>query len=131
MSNNFLQTAIVWTSSGAMTSTNVITSQAINLSKFTGCSFQPKWIGTPTGTFAVLVSNDYGTSPALTNAANPTSVATWTLLPGSSVPGNPSGSAGNTFVPNYASCAAFMVLQYTNASGSGTASGFIAGKENG
>lgn len=123
--SNFLQSPLVPT--GPM-GVGTITSQAFNLSKLGGCSFQPKWSGTPTGTFTILVSDDYGTSPALTNPANPTSVGTWTNL-GASIPTNPSGVPGNTYVPVFASCAAWICLQYVGTAGVGVLSGYYAGKE--
>lgn len=128
MSDNFMRTALLPT--GAMTGNATITTQAFNMSKFAGCSFQPVWSGTPTGAFTVWVSNDYASSPALTNPAAPFSVGTWDNL-GASVPTNPAGSAGSTFIPVYAACSYFMLLQYINASGAGVMSGYFAGKYRG
>lgn len=123
--SNFVQSSL--TPTGPM-GVGSITSQAFNLSKFGGCSFQPKWSGTPTGTITILVSNDYGTAPGLTDPTNPTSVGTWTNL-GVSIPAEPSGAPGNTYIPVFASCAAWICIQYSGSSGSGVLGGYFAGKE--
>ena len=124
---NFSRTAIL--PSAAMGVGNIY-SQAFNMDKFAGCSFQPNWTGNPTGVFTVWVSNDYGSSPALKDSANPFSVGTWTNL-GASIPANPAGTSGNTFIPIYAACSYFIILQYAGSSGSGIMGGFFAGKYNG
>src|SRR5580658_8063185 len=98
---SFMKQTIV--PSGAMTSTSTITSQALPLITFSGCSFQPIWTGTPTGTFYIYVSNDY--VPAANGSQiNPQNSGTWSLLPGALIQTNPSGSAGNTFIPVFSSC---------------------------
>ena len=124
---NFSRTALEWTGPAGVG--NIYT-QPFKMEKFAGGSFQPNWTGTPTGVFTVWVSNDYGSSPALTDPANPFSVGTWTNL-GASVSGNPAGSAGNTFIPVYAACSYYIILQYAGASGAGPMGGFFAGKYNG
>jgi hypothetical protein len=124
---NFSRTKII--PSAAM-GVSTIYSQQFSMEKFAGCSFQPVWTGTPTGTFNVWVSNDYGSSPALTNDANPFSVGTWTNL-GVSIPVNPSGVSGNTFIPVYASCCYHIILQYVGTAGAGVLGGYFAGKYNG
>lgn len=97
---------LAFSASSAMSGTATITSNAVDVSNFQSTSFQPVWTGTPTGTFKVLVSIDGVNYSDL----------------GASVTGNPAGSASNTYIPVYASCAKWMKLQYTNASGSGTLS---------
>jgi hypothetical protein len=124
---NFSRTALI--PSGSMANTT-ITSQAFSMEKFAGCSFQPNWTGTPTGTFNVFVSNDYASSPALKNDANPMSVGTWTNL-GVSIPMIPAGSPGNTFIPVYAACSYYIILQYVGSGGAGVLGGYFAGKYNG
>jgi len=118
-------TAIV--PSGSMTGTTTITSQVFDIRSLEGCAFQPKWSGTPTGTFSIMVSLDYQPNPS---GGTPLNAGTWSNL-GASVPSNPGGSAGSTYIPVYASCAAWVQLSYTNASGSGALSGMFVGKVRG
>ncbi len=113
--------------SGAMTGTAVITSQVFDIGSMEGAAFQPTWTGTPTGTFVVLVSLDYIPNPT---GGTPINAGTWDNL-GASVSGNPAGGAGHTYIPVYASCARYIQLQYTNASGSGVLAGMFAGKSRG
>lgn len=92
--------------SAVMSGTAVLTSAAIDSSNFESMSLQPVWTGTPTGTFIVLVSLDNINYADL----------------GASIPTQPAGSAGSIFIPVYGSCAKWIKLQYTNASGSGVLS---------
>lgn len=113
--------------SGSMTGTETITSQIFDVRSFEGFAFQPTWTGTPTGTFSIQVSLDYVPNPA---GGTPINAGTWSDL-GASIPQNPSGGAGSTYVPVYGSCSAFVQLSYTNASGSGTLGGMFVGKTRG
>ena len=119
------KTAII--PSGAMTGTTTITSQVFDVQSLEGAAFQPTWTGTPTGTLTVQVSLDYVPSPS---GGTPLNAGTWTNL-GASIPQNPAGSAGNTYIPIYASCAAYIQLSYTNDSGSGVLGGMFIGKTRG
>jgi hypothetical protein len=110
---------------GAMTGTSTITSQVFDCRSLESCAFAPVWTGTPTGTFNILVSLDYVPSP--TPGASPLNAGTWNNL-GASVSGNPAGTAGSTYIPVYASCTAFIQLQYVNSSGTGVLSGSFIGK---
>lgn len=98
--------ATTTTLTAPMSGTSVVTSQPIDISNYESTSIQPVWTGTPTGTLKVLVSND---------GTNYTDI-------GATIPTQPAGSASSTFIPLYATCAKWMKLQYTNASGSGTLS---------
>jgi hypothetical protein len=125
VSTNFRSKQII-IPSGAMTGTSTITSQPFDINKLTGGSFQAVWTGTPTGTFSVYVSNDY--MPSATGGNNPpANPGTWDNI-GASIPVNPAGSAGHTFIPIFACGALWIALWYTNASGTGVLSGTFAGK---
>lgn len=127
MSDSFMKQPLAWSSSGSMTGTSTIKSQAFYMGKFSGCSFQPVWTGTPTGSFAIYVSNDFQPS-ATGDQSSPANAGTWTELPGVTVTGDPAGSAGNTIIPIYAPCVYWIQIWYSNSSGSGTASGTFVGK---
>jgi hypothetical protein len=105
----------VISASGAMTGTSTITGEAYDVGSLEGFAFQPVWTGTPTGTFTILASLD---------GVNFDSI-------GASIPQNPAGSAGNTYIPIYASCAKYLKLSYTNASGTGTLTCTVFGKTRG
>ena len=123
------KTAII--PSGAMTGTETITSQVFDVQSLEGAAFQPTWTGTPTGTLIVQVSLDYVPAAGSNNGSGtPINAGTWTNL-GASIPQNPAGSAGNTYIPIYASCADYIRLSYTNESGSGVLGGMFIGKTRG
>ena len=103
---------LTFSASSAMSGTTAITSQAIDVSNYQSTAFQLSWTGTPTGSFAVLVSIDGVTYSDL----------------GASSPNNPAGSTGSAYIPVYGSGAKWMKLRYTNASGSGTLSGKVVSK---
>ena len=128
MSDSFMRQALSFSPNATMTGTSTIKSQAFWLVKFSGCSFQTIWTGTPTGTFEIYVSNDF--QPQANGLqTNPANAGTWTLL--SSATTNPAGSAGNSFIPVYASCGMWIQLWYVNSSGSGACSGTFVGKYGG
>ena len=89
---------------GAMASTNVIYSQIIDLSRMDNLGLQFNWTGTPTGTIVILASNDGAIfypdpdSPSITQ---------------------PSGSATGTLVNLNQFPYKYLLVQYTNTSGSG------------
>ena len=93
---------------GTMASTNTIYSQIIDISRMDNCSLDVSWTGTPTGTFAVLVSNS-GNSP-------------FSALTFSPSLGQPSGSAAFMTVSLNQLPYKFLCLRYANASGSGVLS---------
>jgi hypothetical protein len=90
---------------GAMASTNTIYSQIFEKSRMDNVGLEVAWSGTPTGTLTVLVSNSGINWPSLT--FNP-------------VLAQPSGSAGTMFIDMTQLACKYVLLQYTNSSGSGT-----------
>lgn len=92
------------TTTGAMTSTNVIYSQIIDMSLIDNIGLEVTWTGTPTGTFQVMVSNSGINFYALT--FNPALT-------------QPSGTAGGYAIDLNQLPFKYLMLQYTNASGSG------------
>ena len=129
MSDSFMRQSLILSPSSSMTGTATIKTQAFWLVKFSGCSFQAVWSGTPTGTFAVYVSNDFQPS-ATGDQSSPQNAGTFDNL-GVTVSTQPAGSAGSTFIPIYASCGMWVQLWYTNTTGSGTLSGTFVGKYGG
>jgi hypothetical protein len=83
-----------------------------NIDAYDNASYQYVWTGTPTGTVAVDVSNDF-------NAQLGT--GTWTDVTAqlSPAPTNPAGSAGNGAVDLNQLPFAYVRLRYVHASGSG------------
>ncbi len=90
---------------GAMASTNTIYSQIVDISRMDNIGLEVTWTGTPTGTFSVMVSNSGINFYALT--FNPALA-------------QPVGSASGYAVNLNQVPFRWMMLQYTNASGSGT-----------
>lgn len=88
-----------------MASTNTIYSQIIDISKMDNIGLEVTWTGTPTGTFSVMVSNSAINFYALT------------FVPALA---QPSGSAGGYAVDLNQVPFKYIMLQYVNASGSGT-----------
>lgn len=129
MSDSFMKQSLAFLPNATMSSTNTIKSQGFYMGKFSGCSFQAVWTGTPTGTFAVYVSNNFQPS-ATGSQTSPANAGTWDNL-SVSVAGNPAGSAGSVFIPVYASCGYWIQLWYTNTTGTGALSGTFVGKYGG
>lgn len=90
---------------GAMSGTNTIYTQILDISRMDNMGLEITWTGTPTGTFSVMVScsglNFYALTfnPALTQ---------------------PTGSAGGYAVDLNQLPFKYLLLQYTNSTGSGT-----------
>lgn len=87
-----------------MATTAVIYSQIIDISRMDNQGLEITWTGTPTGVFEVMVSNSGLSFYALT--FNP-------------VLGQPAGAAGGYAVDLNQLPFTYMMLRYTNASGSG------------
>lgn len=123
MKNNTIVLTI--SSSGAMASTNTITSNAIPVDQLWGFAIQAVWTGTPTGTIKLQASSD---SPVGDNAiADPSSTITnWSDISNSSY--SITGAAGN-YMWNFSGCGfRFVRVSYTNASGSGTLTAKLSAK---
>lgn len=99
---------------GSMASTNTIYSQIIDLSRMDSFGLEVTWTGTPTGTFQVLASNSGINFYALTF---------------SPALGQPSGSAGGYVVDLQLYPFKYILLQYTNSSGSGSLTVYGQGKD--
>lgn len=93
------------TVNGAMASTNTIYSQILDISKMDNQGLEVTWTGTPTGTIQVLVSCSGISFYALT--FNPAL-------------SQPNGSASGYAIDLNQIPFKYMLLQYTNVSGSGT-----------
>lgn len=93
-------------SSGAMASTNTITSAPMDLLTITGAAFYISWTGTPTGTLSVQGSLDG------TNYADI----------GASISSQPAGGTGSNLLNLVDLMFRYVRVSYTNASGSGTLS---------
>lgn len=72
-------------------------------------SHQLVWTGTPTGTFKVQASNNYGI---------PNVTATWNDVPSASVAGG--GAAGSQIFSNGQATETYYRIDYARTSGSGT-----------
>lgn len=90
---------------GVMTGTSTIYSNIIEQSRMDNIGLEVTWTGTPTGTFSVLVSNSGINFYPLT--FNP-------------VLGQPAGSASGYAVNLNQIPFKYVMLQYVNASGTGT-----------
>lgn len=99
---------------GTMSSTNTIYSNIIDLSKMDNVGLEITWTGTPTGTFQVMGSNSGINFYALT--FNP-------------VLGQPAGSGGGYLIDLTGYPFRYIMLQYTNASGSGTLTAYGQSKD--
>jgi len=99
---------------GAMASTNSIYSQIIDISKMDNQGLEVTWTGTPTGTIQVLVSNSGINFYALT--FNP-------------ILTQPGGSPGGYVINLNQLPFKYMILEYTNASGTGTLTVYAQNKD--
>ena len=90
---------------GAMASTNTIYSQIIDISRMDNVGLEVNWTGTPTGTLQVMGSNSGINAYALT------------FTPPL---GQPAGSAGGYLIDLTQYPFKYIMLEYTNSSGSGT-----------
>jgi hypothetical protein len=106
-----------------MTGTSVLTSPNINIKFLDNEGVQLHFTGTPTGTFQVQVSNDHDES----DAGNVIAVGNWV-----SVVLNPApvaaGALGDIYIDLNQLSAMWIRVVYTNSSGVGVLTGFIAAK---
>ena len=111
----------------AVSMASTITSAPTYINQLPGISYDLSWTGTPTGTFAVQVSNTYAQSGngTVLNAGN------WNTLPTASFSGTypaPAGSPGNGFLDVVGTEAAWVKLVYTPSGGSGNLTAVVAAK---
>lgn len=99
---------------GTMTGTAVITSTPTNIENLDNIGFQISWTGTAVGVIAILCSIDGVTYLPLTFGPPLT---------------QPAGTAGAYLINLTELPYPFIQLQYTNASGTGTLSAWICGKD--
>lgn len=104
-----------------------VTSVPTSINRIPGISYDLAWTGTPTGTFAVQVSNTYSQSAtgAVINAGN------WNTLPTASFSGTypvPAGSPGNGFLDVVGTEAAWVRIVYTPSGGAGSLTVVVAAK---
>jgi hypothetical protein len=93
-------------------SSGTITGPATIIQMLPGISYSFVWTGTPTGTFAIQVSNDY----AQNNDGTVRYAGTWNTLPTASFQGTypaPAGSAGNGFLDVFGTNAYAVRVVYT------------------
>lgn len=100
--------------SGVMTGTNVITGNPTNIQDYDNVGLQVSWTGTPTGVIAILCSVDGVSYFALT--FNP-------------ILAQPAGSAGGYLINLTQLPYPWIIVQYTNASGTGALKAFICAKD--
>lgn len=99
------------------------TSDVTIIQSFAYVGFTIAWTGTPAGTFAVQVSNDYSIDPS----GEVKDAGTWTALTLSSTP-TAAGSSGNDYVDIQGISSYAIRLVYTRTSGTGTVNATICGK---
>jgi hypothetical protein len=100
--------------SGTMSGTNTIYSNILDISRMKGIGLEVTWSGTPTGTYSILVSNSGISFYSLT--FNPTL-------------GQPSGSAGGEAIQLSPIDFKYLLVEYTNSSGSGTLTTYLQLKD--
>lgn len=94
-----------------MANSDVLTSSPLDLRQWTSASFWGNWTGSPTGTFVVQGSLDYGIAG---------SSATWVDLD-IDISGQPTGlSGGNVMIDGIRTGLPYMRLKYTNSLGTGS-----------
>ena len=92
-----------------MTIDLAIHTNAIDISSFQSTSFQAIWTGNPTGVITIEASLSLTNPDQLSDPLG----LLWSDI-GASIPNQPSGCPGSTYVPVYASCAKWLRLTYTN-----------------
>lgn len=106
-----------------------ITSLPTNIEQISCLSYDIAWTGTPTGTFAVQVSNTYVPSAAPGNLRQ--NAGNWTTIPAANFQGTyptPAGSADNGALDLDVTAFSWVRLVYTRSSGTGTLNVMVAGK---
>lgn len=117
-----LKRAQIW-DSGAMASTNTITSDVIEIINLDNVCLQLDVSGTPNGTFDIQVSTDHleDQEGNVINAGN------WVSVP---ISGSltVSGSAISIMADLTQLGASYLRVQYTNTSSTGTVNAYVSGK---
>lgn len=104
----------------AVTGTNSYYSPVQKIQNVRDCSYQLSWTGTPTGTFAVWVSNKFLPDTTTDND--------WVQLSLAVAIVQPAGAASKDIADISAAPFMHMRLKYVNASGSGTITADFCGK---
>lgn len=112
--SNFSGTPPSGNATGTMSGTNVIYTNVVDVSRMDNIGIEVAWTGTPTGTIEVLCSNSGKNFDALT--FNP-------------VLAQPAGAAGGYLINLNQLPFRYVMLRYTNASGSGTIQAFCQQKD--
>lgn len=119
--NELLKLALF--TSASMTGTSVLTSPVVQINYLDNVGVQLHFTGTPTGTFAVQVSADH----AQDASGNVTVAGNWVAI---SLTPSPvaAGAADDIYIDLNQLSAPWLRVQYTNASGAGTLSGWATAK---
>jgi cytoskeletal protein RodZ len=100
------------------------TSTAMDIRNLDNLAFFLVWTGTPTGTFAVQVSEDYTQS----STGTVINAGTWVATTASSGTAVPSGSASAGQLVFTSNANSWVRIVYTASSGTGTLNGYLSGK---
>lgn len=100
---------------GTMSGTNVVYSNIVGMQQWDNVGLEIAWTGSPTGTILILGSNSGVNFPSLT--FNPTL-------------SQPAGSAGSFLIDLTGYPFRYLMIQYTNATGTGAISAYGQAKAN-
>lgn len=105
--------------------TGNISSPVINIQGLDNIGVQLNFTGTPVGTFQILVSADHAEDDVTRKVTNPGTFIPITL------PSTPiaAGVAGQIFIDLNQLASAFMRIDYTFTSGTGTLDAYVTGKK--
>lgn len=112
-----------------MTGTSALTSLPSEITRKDNIAYEVSWTGTPTGTFAVQGSISY--NPGTPQSGGTYNAGVWTTIAATDQSGNPpvaSGAAGQILMNLNELAFPWVRLVYTNASGTGVLTGYVAGK---
>lgn len=102
------------TAAGTMASTNVIYTNIIDVTLMDDLGLELTWTGTPTGTIEIMAS---------------VSGATFYALTFDPVLAQPAGSASGYLIDLEQFPFRYLMIKYTNASGSGSITAWLSGKD--
>lgn len=109
--------AIITPVGNNMTGTAVVLSTVLDFTSCQSGGIRAGWTGTPTGTFVVQGSFDYGINGAS---------AQWDDMGIGAT--NPAGSAGSTIIDLARTGVPYYRLKYTNSGGTGALTAYACGK---